>query len=108
MDQAGLDEILTPRSDLLDEEAVGDGDFVCGSGPFREYRRQVTIQTLPDGLFDVTEITDFKLAVPVWGLLFALPIRSVVRRRRHGRGGKPPWWAPPARLDHRAATVLSL
>jgi hypothetical protein len=51
----------------------------------------------------VTQTVDFKLAVPYFGWLFVWPFkRAIVRPPRE----VPPWWAPPAALDARAANVL--
>ncbi|MDQ4069038.1 MAG: MFS transporter, partial [Actinomycetota bacterium] len=46
---------------------------------------------------------DFRLAVPYFGWLFVLPFKHALRRPG---GERAPWWAPPARLDARAASVL--
>jgi putative MFS transporter len=53
----------------------------------------------------VTETTTYRLAIPVWGWLFRFPVARALRHRRDRFGY---WWAPPDRLDTRAATVLGL
>jgi MFS family permease len=95
--------LLTPREDILLERAEPDGSFSCQEGPFRRYRRVVAEE---GGQF--VETTDYELAIPWWAWLFALPVAAVVKRPPQDRSGKSPWWAPPDRLDARAATVVGL
>jgi MFS family permease len=92
-----------PRTDVLDERADGDGVFVQAIGPFQEYRRVVT--TAHDG--SRTEVTTYRLGIPWFGWLFALPIRRAVRTRRPA-GAASPWWAPPDRLNERQVRTLAL
>lgn len=90
-----------PRDDaVVRERAVGPGCFVADEGPFRRYERQVVPK--PDGTLE--ERTEFVLAAPFWGLLFVPGFRHAVRTRPPAT----PWWAPPERLDQRAAVVLGL
>ncbi|MGB8857954.1 MAG: MFS transporter [Ilumatobacteraceae bacterium] len=91
-----------PRSDVLDERVAGDGTFVQETGPFRSYRREVVTS---DG--DVTETTTYRLSIPWFGWLFALPIRRAIRHRRPD-GARHPWWAPPDRLNERQVRTLAL
>jgi MFS family permease len=105
VDAAALGALLSPRHDLLDERADADGSFQCAAGPFREYRRTVSTKGNEDGTFAFVETTEFRLGLPVWGVLFVLPIKSALRKRRADANF---WWAPPARLDQRAALVLAL
>jgi MFS family permease len=104
-DAAGLEEILRPRSDLLLERAVGDGRFDAADGPVRSYRRMVeVVRGPPPGrALLVTQTVDFRLAVPYFGWLFVWPFKRALGRPP---GHRAPWWAPPARLDARAASVL--
>jgi MFS family permease len=80
--------------------------FAAADGPFRRYRRTLTILPATLGRYDVDERTDFSLAAPLWGPVLAVPMALALRRRRPA--GRQPWWAPPERLDPRAASVLSL
>ncbi|MGH9286661.1 MAG: MFS transporter, partial [Acidimicrobiales bacterium] len=50
----------------------------------------------------VTETVEFRPAVAYFGWLFVVPLRHTLRRGGEGT----PWWAPPVRLDSRAASVL--
>lgn len=80
---------------------MGIDCFEAAVGPFRRYQRSLAVGT--DGR--VTEVVEHELAVPFWWVVFALPMRSALRRPGRAR---PPWWASPQVLDARAATVLGL
>lgn len=56
----------------------------------------------------VTETFEFRLAIPVWAFLFHPLLRRHLRKGTDPEGGRVPWWAPPQRLDQRAANVLGL
>ncbi|MFM2078901.1 MAG: hypothetical protein RJA49_2791 [Actinomycetota bacterium] len=92
----------TARSDILDESPPVDGAFEQFHGPFHTYRR-----TVVDGPHDVTETIAYRLRIPWWGWLFAVPIRHALRHRRPA-GTPSPWWAPPDQLDERQAATLAL
>ena len=106
-----LEDILRPRTDLLRERdagvpfgpGAGDHCFEAAEGPVREYRRTVTVTPLDDGRASVIETVDFTLALPYFWWLFLPPFKRAIARP--GRA-KAPWWAPPAVLDARAASVL--
>jgi MFS family permease len=104
-DAAGLTDILRPRTDLVLEKDLGDGRFEAESGPVRSYRRTVDVVegTVPGQPRLVTQTIDFELAVPYFGWLFLWPFKRALARAPSER---TPWWAPPARLDARAASVL--
>lgn len=104
-DAAGLAEILRPRTDLLLERDAGGGTFEAESGPVLSYRRTVDVVqgTVPGQALAVTQTVDFRLAVPYFGFLFVLPFKRALARPGRERA---PWWAPPARLDARGASVL--
>ncbi|MGI9119954.1 MAG: MFS transporter [Acidimicrobiales bacterium] len=80
--------------------------FTVDHGPMREYRRSVQVERRLDGRLAVTSVTDFRLAVPYFGWLFVLPVRHALGRV--ATDGHQPWWAPPDRLDARAASVLGV
>jgi MFS family permease len=99
-------QLAVPRVGLVTERA-GDtpGDFVQESGPFAHYRR--TLRNEPGHV--VVETTDYRLRIPWFGWLFALPVRSYLRRgATRPATGKQPWWAPPDQLDPRQVAVLGL
>ena len=96
-----------PRDDLVAEARVDGVTFCQVGGPFHRYER--TLAT--DGT-NLTERTSYRLVIPWFGWLFALPVRSVLSRRgydpvRH-RPHRTPWWAPPDQITPRQALVLGL
>ena len=107
------------RCDIVAERAVGEDRFEAIDGPFRHYERRLSLARTedrelggadpdganPDGTWELTETTSYRLAVPVWAPLFHFPVRSALRRRRATHSY---WWAPPDRLNARTATVLGL
>jgi MFS family permease len=89
-------------------EPIGDvteavRTYVAERGPFSRYRRTVTVTGRPDGLVHIRSEADFRLAVPYFGPLLALPVRRALRVA----GAPSPWWGPADLLDARAATVLA-
>jgi MFS family permease len=108
-DDRELERRRRPRVDIVAEtEASDNGDgadrFGLAEGPFREYER--SLEVTPDGdRWTVRETTTYRLAIPVWGWLFQIPVRRALRSRKDEFGY---WWAPPDRLDTRAAMVLGL
>jgi MFS family permease len=81
---------------------VSAGTFEQSAGPFRSYRRTVAVH---DGT--TTETITYRLSIPWFGGLFALPVRHALRRPRPA-GAPSPWWAPPDRLTERQASTLAL
>jgi len=108
-DPAVRTRLERPRHDLLSEQVAGDGAFHQLTGPFKEYERRITEQ---DGR--LVERTRYRLAIPWFGWLFAIPVRTLVARRGHSpaRSNRvaqgSPWWAPPDQIDSRQALVLGL
>lgn len=111
VDDDDLEAWLTPREHPVLESAVGDGRFELVEGPFHSWERRVEVADRPDGRHDVTQTTDYELAIPVWGFLFKGLVRRELRRPAHERpvdtDAGPQWWLPPDRLDRRAAGSLS-
>jgi MFS family permease len=115
-DSAGAALLTAPRDDLVLERSVAPGVFEAAEGPFRRYRRRVTTSAAGtsagpdeqpvDGAVEGTEVTDFRLALPVWEVLLRWPMKRALARR--WEEGHTPWWSPPDRLDERQATVLAL
>ncbi|MFV1989523.1 MAG: MFS transporter [Acidimicrobiales bacterium] len=109
VDEAGLQDLLTPRTDLLTEQtsAHRDGAFEQLSGPFDHWTRSLDVSTEPDGKLRVEEETHFRLAVPhAWRYLIHGLIR--LRLRYSNERYKRPSWAPSGQMDQRSATVLGL
>jgi MFS family permease len=96
---------LIPRDDLL-EEVVESTDatsttFVQHEGPFTSYRRTVVNTSTK-----VDETIRYRVVIPYFGWLFALPMRNTLRHRPHD--GAMPWWSPPDRMSQRHAATLGL
>lgn len=106
VDDGTLEAILAPRDGLVREQPVGAGCYEAVEGPYRAYRRRVTVTPAENGRHHVRQEVDLDLAIPYWGWLFG---RAFARRlgRLGTDTGAPPWWAPPDRLDPEAATTLA-
>ena len=85
----------------MKEQLEGQDRFVCVHGPFEHYERTLVVSERKNG-HEVTESFAFRLAIPFWRPLFNLFFRRSLLKRNI------PWWAPPNRLDARAAKILSL
>lgn len=96
---------LTPRTRLVVERAVGEATFEAVSGPVTGYRREVELRPSGDGLVEVRQTVEYRLAVPYWGWLFARPYRRLVGAI--GEVERTPWWAPPEVMDAQAAGSLA-
>jgi MFS family permease len=98
-----------PRHDLLVEQRRDDGTFEQGAGPFTSYERTVVDD---DGGGTITERTTYRLRIPWFGWLFALPVRALLSRAghppTHPLPRRSPWWAPPDQIDPRQAMVMGL
>lgn len=104
-DDAELAEIRIARSDIVAEREESTDHFVLHGGPFQEYERDIEATSNEPGRWDVVETTHYRVAIPVWGWLFRLPVARALRHRQDHYGY---WWAPPDRLDARAVRVLGL
>lgn len=100
--RAEAEAALIPRAGLVRERPAGDSRFEAVEGPVAAYERRVETEPLDEDRVRVTETIEFRLAIPFFGWLFAMPFRRALAR------GDPrtPWWAPPDRVDARGATVL--
>ena len=54
----------------------------------------------------VDEIIRYRIVIPWFGWLFALPLRNTLRHRP--RDEAMPWWSPPDRLSPRNVAILGL
>jgi MFS family permease len=100
VDGAGLAAWTEPWDGLVQEVRDGDG-FACASGPFRSYRRTVEVHPHAGG-HEVVSTAEFRLALPYFNWLLAVPVLFALR----APGAPLPWWGPADRLDARATTVL--
>ena len=112
LDDGELADLLSPRDDIIREQADGPGTYSLAEGPVAHYQRTVTVETVPlgpgqtNGLHRAVETIEYEARIPYWGPLLALPLRSAIRRHRR-QDARQPIWAPPQRLDYRAARVLA-
>jgi MFS family permease len=107
---ADLEAAVSPRNDLVREHAgvaAGSGrvEFACDEGPFRQYKRTVTV-----GAHDLHEVTEFRLSIPWFAWVYLLLVKKELGRPPGPQRQDPtqPWWAPPDRLDQRSGTVIGL
>ncbi|HEX2039102.1 MAG TPA: MFS transporter [Acidimicrobiales bacterium] len=105
VDATVLDEVRRPRRGFVLETAA-EGAYLAEEGPVHDYRREVTTEALPDGRSRVRQVVEYRLAVPYFGFLFAPGVRRLLGRLDERRAF--PWWAPPQRVDARAATALGV
>lgn len=99
----GPDGLLSPRSDIVLERSEGEGVFTAAEGPVDRYHRTVTTEPLSDGRVQITEQFDYRLAIPVWWVLFTIPFSRALRQGRDW-----PWWHPPDRFTARQARIVAL
>lgn len=97
-----------PRDDLVLERPLPEGRFEQAEGPFLQYERH-----LERSEGNLVETTRYRISVPWFNWLFALPVRALIGRRwhqphHHGVPHSNPWWAPPDRLSERQIRVLGL
>ncbi len=115
---------LRPRHDVVRElPGTSDDDgtttaFALDTGPVHLWERTVTLTPVTPAppttgeasaaAVEVTEEVHYRLAVPVWGVLFRFALNRHLRRPPRDPDAGAPWWAPSVVVDARAATVLSL
>lgn len=96
---------LTPRNDIIEEtEGTVNGvssTFTQRDGPFTSYQRSVVTKGAT-----LDQTIRYRLVIPWFGWLFALPMRNTLRRRP--ADGNKPWWSPPDRLTAGHAATLGL
>ncbi|MFW2336152.1 MFS transporter [Ilumatobacter sp.] len=105
------ERLFSERHDLVSERTLDveadSARYGQLDGPFHSYER-----TVEAGADEIVERTDYRLRIPWFGWLFALPVWAHLARRGsdldHPARTKPPWWAPPDRIDERQALVLGL
>lgn len=108
VDRDQLTALRQPRNtSILSEREDSPDVFVLDEGPFTSYRRSLSIDSaaVDDDHVRVIEVTEWKLAVPIFWVIFWLPVWFYVRS---GMRNTQPWWAPAGRLDARAARVIGL
>ncbi len=93
-----MTEVAAPDSALAGSDRTV---FSQQHGPFSTYER--IVEPSADGS-EVVEHTRYRLNIPWFGWLFAVPVRRVLKRRASANR----WWAPPDQLDATQALVLGL
>lgn len=99
-------QLLLTRRDLLVEVEESPGVFIQEQGPFSFYWRTIELQDNGDGTTEVTESIEFRLAMPVWRLLFT-PLMSRALSESDRTPRRRRWW-PQEVLSTRSTTLLSL
>lgn len=108
VDEEALARITARRDGIVLERPDCDGAYIAVDGPVDDYRRTLQVDSLGGGRWHVTQTVEYRLAIPYFRPLFALPIRAQLGRIHPPADGKRlPWWHPPDRLDRRAAGVLA-
>lgn len=121
VDEGGLHALVVARDDILLEDldaadpAGHDFHFTCAEGPFTTYERTVHADRLPAGGYHVREEIVWDIAIPLWAPLFRPLVAKQLRRTEppevldEGEAARrAPWWSPPARLDARSSSILSM
>lgn len=121
VDESGLHALVVARDDILLEDLRSadpsghDFCFRCAEGPFTTYERTVHADRLDDGGYHVREEITWDIAIPLWGVLFRPLVGRQLRRTgppevldEDTAARRAPWWSPPARLDARSSSILSL
>ncbi len=100
-----LAALRLPRDGVLLERMDEIDRFTLDEGALKQYTRTLDVSSNDDGTHDITEVTTWKLDVPIFWVFAWLPLWF------HIRGGMRkanPWWAPTGRLDQRAGYVIGL
>jgi MFS family permease len=117
VDADALSRLQRPHDTaIVAERAAGPDRFELEEGPFSSYVRTLEVQ--PQGAeslasesrgeasdVEVVEVIDWKLGVPIFWVVFWLPVWLYIRG---GMKTVAPWWAPAGRLDARSARVIGL
>lgn len=101
---ARVDDVLRPRDGFVKESRCGDRTFEAVDGPVTTYRRTVDVTPNDDGTVAVEQVVEFRLAAPIFQWFF-LGLAWRYFKRLAPPDGQP-WWAPPQRLDVRAAVAF--
>lgn len=108
VDEATLERLRQPRTDLLVERPEGPDAWTLEAGPFRRYHRRLDIGPAVDGdgSVTVTEHVEYQLALPVWWpylwFLFRRGLRDLDRRPRRR------WWWPREVVAAETSTLIAL
>jgi MFS family permease len=108
VDEATAASYLAPRDDsVVGERQVEPNRFTAASGPFERYERTVEVRSVGGGQAEITQVVDYRLAIPFWRAGFDRAFRRMFAR--DPAAPKPWWWfVAPDRLEPRESTVLAL
>ncbi len=125
VDEDGLRLLRTARRDLLIEREDGPDAWTVEVGPFREYRRELTVRAKPESseptepnLVDgrdvesdgprylVTERTEYKLALPLWWPYLWFPMRQGLADTE--REPRRRWWWPREVVSRETSMLIAL
>jgi MFS family permease len=83
--------------------------FEQAEGPMALYRRTLELWPRPDGTVRARQEVELRVGLPWWSWLLSIPLHRSLGRLSPSLAhqGPMPWWAPPARLDRRVASVLA-
>ena len=99
-----VDAVLRPWDGFVKERRLDDGTFEAVDGPVARYRRTVDVTPNDDGTVLVDQVVDYKLAAPFFSWFFLGVAWKYFKRL--APSDRQPWWAPPQRLDVRAAVAF--
>lgn len=120
VDEKQLHGLRTARTDLLVERSDGTDRWGVEAGPFRSYRRTLTVESLDpvddpdrspaedersDNRFRVTERTEYKLSLPIWWPYLWLPMR--IGLADTNRTPRRRWWWPKEVVTRETATLIA-
>lgn len=116
VDEDGLEQLRSPRRDLLIERPDGPDRWGLEVGPFKSYERRLTVEELPpeqpppgetsspSARYQVTERTEYKLALPLWWPYLWLPMRQgLIDTNRTPRRR---WWWPKEVVSRETVTLI--
>ncbi len=106
VDADGLAGLRQPRADLLVERADGADRWVVDEGPFRSYERSLSVRPTGTDHHEVTEVIDYRLAIPLWGPLFQPLMRRALRSTE--RRPRSRWWWPREVVTEQTATLVAV
>ena len=101
-------DLRRPHDGIVLEDQSDDDHFSLGEGPFSIYERTLEVSGQNEsgtGPWEVVETTTWKLDIPVFWIIFWVPLWWHIRQ---GQTNPSPWWAPGGRLDARAGRVIGL
>lgn len=97
-----LNKLCEPRTDILIEKPNGDKKWNLEKGPFSKYSRKISVD---QNTQEITETTEFKLAVPFWWPYLTPLIKKQLTNL--DRQSKQRWWWPKEVVSSRTSTLIA-